>query len=230
MQVRNAILWGNHDLVHEMGLIDEDSASAVIVEALWERLRSDPSWESEIAWARKNHEVTRRSQPAARNFVRPRPQVSPRPNPPSTLSPTPIRKTRAEQRLEDAPAYIVGCLGGGRSCSGPDVDYYLNEHADDGEQMLRRRWLSIDRVHGESDDDALQRLRSDVEYRLENEPHGYARIVAVESEGREVWIVDVAGDAGEHQCLGPFRTRDEADAALAEEGVFEPDDVTMEDL
>lgn len=230
MQVRNAILWGNHELVHEMGLIHEDSASAVIVEALWEHLRGDPAWESEIAWARKNHEVTRRSQPAARPFVRPEPRVSPRATLPSASSPRPIRKSREQQRLEDAAAYIVGCLDGGGSCSGPEVDYYLTEHSDDGEPMLRRRWLSIKRIPGESDDDALQRLRWDVEYRLENEPDGYARIVAVESAGSEVWVVDVVGDAGEHQCVGPFRTWDEADAALANEGVFEPDDVTMDDL
>lgn len=230
MQVRNAILWGNPELVHQMGLFDQDSASAVIVEALWEHLRGDPAWESEIAWARKNHEVTRRSQAKARAAVRPRPLDSPHPTGSSALSSSPDQTTTRARRLEDAAAYIVACIDGGGSCSGPEVDYYLTEREDDGEPMLRRRWLSIDRVSGESDDDALRRLRSEVAYRLDNEPHGYARIIAVESGGREVWVVDIVGDAGAHDCLGPFQTRGEADAALAEEAVFDPDDVSLEDL
>lgn len=231
MHVRNAILWGNRELVHRMGLFDEDSASAVIVEALWERLRQDPAWESEIAWARKNHEVTQRYQAKSRAAL-PQP---PRPLPRSPIrpvsSPQPPIQTREEQRFEAAAEYIVGCLQRGAAAgSGPDVQYYLSERMVEGEPMLRRRWLHLDRIPGESDEDALERARSDVEYQLEDSPDCYAAMVEVESERATVWVVDLVGDSGEHECLGPFGTEDEADAALDEEGLFDPDDLTLDDF
>lgn len=80
LQIRNALLWSNPELVKATGAIEADGASAVIVERLWEAVHADPRLQEAVAAARRERdrhrnavaeaaaaEAVRRQQLAARD-------------------------------------------------------------------------------------------------------------------------------------------------------------------